>query len=47
MIEQENVRLQLEHLKTYPVVQDALAKKDLQVHGLYYDLENGTLSRVE
>ncbi len=47
MIEQENVRLQLEHLKAYPIVKDAIAKKQIRVHGLYYDLETGTLSKVE
>jgi carbonic anhydrase len=47
MIEQENVRLQLEHLKAYPVVRDALEKKQIQVHGLYYDLGTGALSQIE
>lgn len=47
MIEQENVRLQLEHLKAYPIIKDALSKKQIQVHGLYYDLETGALSKVE
>ena len=47
MIEQENVRLQLEHLKAYPIVRDAMERKQIQVHGLYYDLETGALSKVE
>jgi carbonic anhydrase len=47
MIEQENVRLQLEHLKAYPIVKDAIARNQIQVHGLYYDLETGALSKVE
>ncbi|MEI6294200.1 MAG: carbonic anhydrase, partial [Methanomicrobiales archaeon] len=46
MIEQENVRLQIEHLKTYPLVKEALAKKSIQVHGLYYDLETGMLTKI-
>jgi carbonic anhydrase len=46
MIEQENVRLQIEHLKTYPLVRDALGKKSIQVHGLYYDLETGLLTKI-
>jgi len=46
MIEQENVRLQIEHLKTYPLVRDALSKKSIQVHGLYYDLETGMLTKI-
>jgi len=47
MIEQENVRLQLEHLKRYPIVKDAIEKKQIQVHGLYYNLETGALSEIE
>lgn len=47
MIEQENVRLQLEHLKAYPIIRDALASKQIQVHGLYYDLETGALTKIE
>ncbi len=46
MIEQENVRLQIEHLKKYPLVKTALAKKEISVHGLYYDLETGALSKI-
>jgi carbonic anhydrase len=46
LIEQENVRLQLEHLRTYPLVREAISKKQVQVHGLYYDLENGALTKV-
>jgi len=46
MIEQENVRLQIENLKKYPLVKAALAKKEISVHGLYYDLETGTLSKI-
>ena len=46
LIEQENVRLQLEHLKTYPLVREAIGKKQVQVHGLYYDLETGALTKV-
>jgi carbonic anhydrase len=46
MIEQENVRLQIEHLKTYPLVKESLAKKSIQVHGLYYDLDTGMLTKI-
>ena len=45
-IELENVRLQIEHLMTYPSVRQAVDEGRIQVHGLYYDLETGTLSRV-
>jgi carbonic anhydrase len=45
-IELENVRLQIEHLMTYPSVREAVDEGRVQVHGLYYDLATGTLSRV-
>jgi carbonic anhydrase len=45
-IEQENVRLQLEHLLTYPLVKNAVDSGKLQIHGLYYDLETGVLRRI-
>jgi carbonic anhydrase len=46
MIEQENVRLQIEHLMTYPIVKDALKEKRIGIHGMYYDLETGALSKI-
>lgn len=45
-IEQENVRLQIEHLFTYPLLKKAVAEKRIDVHGLYYDLGTGELKRV-
>jgi len=46
MIEQENVRLQIEHLRTYPLVKKAEQEKKIQIHGLYYNLETGALTKV-
>jgi len=46
MIEQENVRLQVEHLRTYPIIKKALKEKRIEIHGLYYDLETGGLSKI-
>jgi carbonic anhydrase len=46
MIEQENGRLQIEHLMTYPIVKDALKEKRIGIHGMYYDLETGALSKI-
>ena len=46
MIEQENVRLQIEHLKTYPIIKKSLKEKLIEIHGLYYDLETGGLSKI-
>jgi carbonic anhydrase len=45
-IEQENVRLQIEHLYTYPLLKKAVDEKRVEVHGLYYDLGTGELSTV-
>jgi carbonic anhydrase len=46
MIEQENVRLQIEHLHTYQIIKNALKAKQIEIHGLYYDLETGGLSKI-
>jgi carbonic anhydrase len=45
-IEQENVRLQIEHLHTYPLVKRAVHDKKVEIHGLYYDLGTGALTRI-
>jgi carbonic anhydrase len=46
LIEKENVRLQIEHLRTYPLVKTAEKERKTGVHGLYYDLETGALSKI-
>jgi len=46
MIEQENVRLQIEHLYTYPLLKKAVDEKQVEVHGLYYDLGTGELKKI-
>ena len=46
LIERENVRLQVEHLMTYPSVREAVGQGRVRVHGLYYDLSTGVLSPV-
>jgi carbonic anhydrase len=45
-IELENVRLQVQHLMTYPSVREAVGQGRVRVHGLYYDLSTGVLSPV-
>lgn len=40
-------RLQIEHLYTYPLLKKAVDEKRVEVHGLYYDLGTGMLSRVK
>lgn len=39
----ENVKLQLEHLRTYPAVREGLAAGTLRLHGWYFDIETGTM----
>ncbi|HOX34838.1 MAG TPA: carbonic anhydrase [Methanoregulaceae archaeon] len=46
LIEQENVRLQIEHLYTYPIFKQAIESKKISVHGLYYSLETGELKKI-
>jgi carbonic anhydrase len=46
LIEQENVRLQIEHLFTYPLLKKAVDEKRVDVHGLYYDLGTGELKKI-
>jgi carbonic anhydrase len=46
LIEKENVRLQMEHLRTYPLVQTAEKERKVGLHGLYYNLETGALLKI-
>ena len=46
LIEQENVKLQIEHLMTYPLLKKAVDEKRVEVHGLYYDLATGELKKI-
>lgn len=46
LIEHENVRLQIEHLYTYPIFKKAINGKKVDVHGLYYSLETGELKKI-
>ncbi|KQC08198.1 MAG: carbonic anhydrase [Methanolinea sp. SDB] len=45
-IELENIRLQIEHLNSYPLIKNALTENRVAIHGLYYDLDTGVLSKV-
>ncbi|CAK7192764.1 Carbonic anhydrase 1 [Commensalibacter sp. Nvir] len=38
-----NVLLQLNHLRTYPAVAAALARRQMALQGWYYDIPNGTV----
>jgi carbonic anhydrase len=45
-IEIENMRIAIANLRTYPFVKKAEDEGLLTLHGLYYDLETGELSKV-
>ena len=42
-VTEENIKLQLQHLRTHPAVLAKLASGDLQLHGWVYDIEHGTI----
>lgn len=43
LITEENVLLQLQHLKTHPTVAARLATGDIDLHAWVYDIEHGTV----
>lgn len=47
MIELENIRLQMEHLKLHPLVKKAIKERPIAFHCLYFDLMSGKLTRVD
>ncbi|PKG32448.1 MAG: carbonic anhydrase [Methanoregula sp.] len=46
-IEKENVRLQLEHLKAHPLVKKVCRERRIFFHGLYFNIHDGRLTRIE
>lgn len=44
---EQNVRLQLQHLRTHPTVATALAKGTLQLHGWVYDIRTGEVTALD
>jgi carbonic anhydrase len=47
LIVEENVRLQLEHLREYPFVRNAMQEKRLSIHGWVYDMSNGEIKVIQ
>ncbi len=47
LIELENIRLQMEHLKAHPLVKKTVKERTIHFHGLYFDLISGKLTRVD
>jgi carbonic anhydrase len=43
----ERYRFQMEHLKAHPLVKKTIKERPVYFHGLYFDLMNGKLTRVE
>jgi carbonic anhydrase len=43
LIVEENVRLQLEHIREYPFVRRAMTGKKLAIHGWIYDMDSGKI----
>jgi carbonic anhydrase len=46
LIEYENIKLQIEHLRSYNLVKEAEIEGRIALHGLYYDLETGELKKI-
>jgi carbonic anhydrase len=46
LIVEENVRLQLEHLREYPFVKMAMKQKKLNIHGWVYDMSTGEIKII-
>lgn len=47
MLLQQNVMLQLQHLRTHPTVAVALAQKSVELHGWVYDIKSGGVSAYD
>ncbi len=41
--EKESIKLQLKNLATYPSIKELIDKKRLNIHGWYYDIQNGEI----
>ncbi|MFK8053929.1 MAG: carbonic anhydrase [Woeseiaceae bacterium] len=47
MLLEQNVILQLDHLRTHPTVATRLAKGDVQLHGWVYDIKSGGIKALD
>ncbi len=47
MLLQQNVKLQLQHLRTHPAVAVRLARGDLTLHGWVYDIKTGAVDAFD
>lgn len=46
ILEKEAVKLSVQNLKSYPYIQDAIDKGELEIHGWILDIANGDLNKV-
>jgi len=46
LIVEENVRLQLEHLREHPVVKHALKQRKVRLHGWVYGIHSGRIKVI-
>jgi len=46
-VTEQNVLLQLQHLRTHPAVASKLSSGDVDLHGWVYDIEHGTVSAYD
>lgn len=47
LVTEQNVLLQLQHLRTHPVVASRRATADVHLHGWLYEIENGDVFRYD
>lgn len=45
--ELESIRTSLENLRSFPFVQEAIARRQLSVYGIYFDLQRGELLELD
>lgn len=47
VLETEAIKQSIENLKTFPFIQESIAKKELTLHGAYFEIEDGQLSLLD
>jgi carbonic anhydrase len=45
--ELESIRVSIENLRTFPFIAEALAENRLNIHGVYFDIESGSLMELD
>ncbi|MEQ1722173.1 MAG: carbonic anhydrase [Pseudobdellovibrio sp.] len=47
MAEKESIKVSIKNLRTFPFIQEAIKTRDMNVVGIYFDLEQGELSEYD